>query len=114
MTLFFYLLLGLISGTLAGFFGIGGGVILVPILLLCFKFLKFNNDIVMHMALGTSLSCILINSINSSIAHHKNNNVDWNVFFKLLSGIVIGVIFGAILSSSLSSRSLEVIFAIFL
>lgn len=114
MTLIAYLLLGLISGTLAGFFGIGGGVILVPTLLLCFKFLNFNNDIIMHMALGTSLSCILFNSLNSTFAHHKNNNVDWHIFFKLLPGIIIGVILGALLSDSLSSRSLEIIFAIFL
>lgn len=108
------LLLGIFSGTLAGFFGIGGGIILVPFLTLCFTYLKLPNEIIMHMSIGTSLACILVTAMSSVYTHHKNQNVDWAIFNKLLIGIIIGTALGTISASKLSSHHLELFFTVFL
>lgn len=110
-----YMTLGIFSGTLAGFFGIGGGVILVPALIF---FLKLSGDIpreiFMHMVLGTSLACIFITALNSVWSHHKKKNIKWNIFNKLFIGIAIGAIAGGQSANLLSSHTLKIIFAIFL
>lgn len=114
LLIFIYIFLGVIAGTLAGLFGIGGGVILVPALVFCFELLHIPQDVLMHLALGTSLSCIFITGLNSAWTHQKKKNIDWNVFYKLLWGIIIGTILGGRVASYLSSETLEIIFAIFL
>lgn len=109
-----YLLIGVLGGSLAGFFGIGGGIILVPALLASFKYLKFSPDIRMHLVLGTSLACIFITALNSVWAHQKNKNIKWSIFNKLFMGIFGGTLLGAQVADKLSSSMLEVFFAIFL
>ena len=57
------MLVGMLAGTLAGLFGIGGGLILVPAIVAILEFLKVNPEILMHQALGTSLACIFFNGL---------------------------------------------------
>jgi len=106
--------IGIVAGILAGLFGIGGGLILVPSIIICLKLLKTPDEILMHMALGTSLSCIFINSIISAWNHNKRSKINWKIFNKLIVGIVIGVLFGGKIASLLSSKTLEIFFASFL
>ena len=65
-----YLLLGSVAGTLAGLFGVGGGVIIVPILLFVFGLLEFADSSAVHLAVGTSLASIVFTSLGSMRAHH--------------------------------------------
>ena len=58
-----YLLLGSVAGTLAGLFGVGGGVIIVPILLFVFGLLEFADSSAVHLAVGTSLASIVFTSL---------------------------------------------------
>ncbi len=109
-----YLVLGIFVGFLSGIFGIGGGVVLVPILVLVLETIGTNPEVVMHLALGTSLSCIFVNSLNAVATHRKNNNLDTQIFKKLIIGIIPGSILGSFIAGILSSHTLEVIFAIFL
>ncbi len=61
----YYLLLGALAGTVAGLLGIGGGLIIVPALASIFAAQGFDSEIIMHLALGTSLATIVVTSISS-------------------------------------------------
>lgn len=108
-----YLIAGALAGLLSGLFGVGGGLIIVPILSFVFASMAFPEQHIMHMALGTSLATIIFTSISSAWAHHKNVNVDWLVVQRISTGIVLGTLLGAVLAASLQTFWLKVIFAIF-
>ena len=74
-----YLLIGAVVGFLAGLLGIGGGMIIVPLLVFVFAAKGFPEAILMHVALGTALATILFTSISSVTAHHRHGGVDWAI-----------------------------------
>lgn len=113
MTFLIYLVLGIFAGTLSGIFGIGGGLIIVPTLLFCFKVLNFPHEYSMHMAIGTSLSIILVTIVNSVYGHHLNKNVDWSIMKKILLPIIVGALLGSFTSSYLAADTLEIIFSVY-
>ncbi|CAG0973945.1 hypothetical protein MTYP_01385 [Methylophilaceae bacterium] len=113
MELFIYLLAGACAGLLSGLFGVGGGLIIVPILSLIFSSLAFPEQHIMHMALGTSLATIIFTSISSARAHHGRLNVDWPVVRKIAIAIVLGTLLGTVLAASLQTAWLKAIFSIF-
>lgn len=108
-----YLLAGAVAGTLSGLFGVGGGLIIVPVLALVFTGLGFPEQHIMHLALGTSLATIIFTSISSTRAHQLNGNVDWHVVGKIALGIIIGTLAGAVLATSMKTLWLKLIFAMF-
>ncbi len=109
-----FVCVGSLVGFLAGLFGIGGGVLLVTIFSTIFEMQGYNQEHIMHSAIGTSLACILFTATSSMIAHIKNKNVDFFVLKKLVLGIVIGTILGGLFANYLSNRILEIVFAVFL
>jgi len=108
-----FLLLGSVVGLLAGLLGVGGGLIIVPVLVTIFISQGIDSQITMHLALGTSLASILITSISSVLSHHKKHAVVWHQVFKLSPGILFGAWCGGILASQLNSAVLKPLFAIF-
>ena len=108
-----YLLLGACTGTIAGLFGVGGGLIVVPVLAIIFKSQGVANDIIMHLAIGTSLATIIPTSISSLIAHHRRGAVLWPAFTQLAPGIVIGAFLGAYIAHQISSDALKMGVGIF-
>lgn len=88
-----YVALGAAAGTLAGLFGIGGGLIIVPVLVLSFTAQGISPEVLTHLAVGTSLATIVVTSISSVKAHHAKGAVRWDWF----SGIAIGIVFGSAL-----------------
>jgi len=108
-----YLLLGAIAGILAGLLGVGGGLIIVPILAAIFASQGMSLDIIMHLALGTSLASILFTSISSVYSHHQHQAVSWSRAFKLTPGILFGAWFGGLFAGNLSGDILRPIFAAF-
>ena len=108
-----YLLLGAFVGVVAGLLGVGGGLIIVPVLILLFQQFGFSADIMTHLAVGTSLATIMLTSISSVRAHHAHGAVQWPVFLQLTPGIVIGTLAGALLASVISSVSLKTFFGFF-
>lgn len=113
MVFLIYIVLGIFVGTLSGIFGIGGGLVIVPTLLYCFKGLGFPTDLAIRMAIGTSLATILVTVSSSAYAHHKNGNVDWGIVKKICLWIIIGGVSGTFISGELASDTLEIIFSIF-
>ena len=93
MELIIYLLIGAIAGFAAGLFGVGGGLIIIPILYMVFTHLNYDPSVIMHMAVGTSLATIIVTSMSSVSAHHKRGAVLWPVFRNLAPGLVMGAFF---------------------
>ncbi|WP_438971374.1 sulfite exporter TauE/SafE family protein [Methylophaga sp.] len=104
---------GVIAGVLAGLFGIGGGLIIVPILLLVFSWQTMAADVAIHVAIGTSLMTIVVTSLSSMRAHHGYGTTDWILVKKLTPGLIVGSLLGAMIAANLSSQWLQTFFAFF-
>jgi len=113
MALLSYLLLGCVSGTLAGLLGVGGGLIIVPALIFIFHQQGFADELITHMAVGTSLATIILTSISSVRVHHAHGAVQWMLFKHLSVGIVTGSLLGAWLADSIQATALQVLIALF-
>lgn len=109
-----YLLLGAFAGVLSGLFGIGGGLVIVPVLLTTFKVLNFPAELSIHMALGTSLATIIFTSMNSVWAHHKHKGVPWTVVRTMVPAVVIGSYLGGFVAHSLDATLLSYLFSGFI
>lgn len=109
-----YLALGIISGLLAGLLGIGGGIVMVPVLSLLFAAQGFPDEHMMHMALGTSMATIVFTAVSSLRAHHERNAVLWPVAVRLSTGIVIGALLGPQFAAQIPTRPLAILFAAFM
>lgn len=111
--LLLYLLTGAFAGTVAGLLGVGGGLIIVPILVFVFHRIGVADAVAVHLAIGTSLATMIVTSISSMRAHHRRGAVDWPVFRRLTPGIVAGALLGAAIADLLPSPVLRVVFAVF-
>ena len=109
-----YLCLGAVVGFFAGLFGIGGGLVMVPVLSFLFSAQDFPPDRIMHLALGTSMAAIIFTSISSLRVHHINGAVNWNTVKLLTPGIILGTFCGVILVNSLSGRYLSIFIILFI
>lgn len=107
-----YLLAGAVSGLCAGLFGIGGGLIIVPVLLFVFTWQGMNAEVVAHVALGTSLATIVITSISSLLAHNKAGGVCWRIVRYMAGGLVLGSLLGAYVAKSIHSDRLQLVIGI--
>lgn len=108
-----YLLLGAIAGFLAGLFGVGGGLVLVPVLLLLYDAQGFASTQIMHLALGTSMATIVFTSIASMRKHHQHGAVNWQVVRRITPGILLGTAIGAATASAIPAKGLGIFFALF-
>lgn len=102
---------GLVAGVLAGLLGVGGGIVIVPVLYHLFTLLGIDDSVRMHVTVGTSLATIIPTSIMSSRAHKKRGSLDAGLLKKLMPGVVVGVIIGSIASGFLSGHVLTAVFA---
>ena len=101
-----------VTGFMAGFFGIGGGLIMVPILFYIFSFAGIEQAFTMHLALGTSFSIIIPTSIISTMTHMKFKAVDFSIVKTFGAFVAIGVVFGTVFAISLKTSSLVLFFSI--
>ena len=108
-----FLLTGAFAGILSGLLGVGGGMVIVPILLLLLGQHHFPPAQLMHVALGTSLATIILTSLASARAHHGHGNVNWQVVRRITPGIIAGTLFGAWLAARMHANSLKIVFVIF-
>lgn len=108
-----YLVLGALAGLAAGLFGIGGGIVIVPVLTLSFEAQGVADEVLIHLAIGTSLATIVVTSISAMYAHHRRGAVQWPIFRQMLVGIAIGGLLGAAIADVLPTRALRTVFGIF-
>ena len=101
-----------VTGFMAGFFGIGGGLIMVPILFYIYDFAGIELTYIMHLALGTSFSIIIPTSIISTMTHMKFKAVDFSIVKTFGAFVAIGVVFGTVFAVSLKTSSLVLFFSI--
>lgn len=113
LLIFELVLLGLVTGFLAGLLGIGGGMLMVPFLSIILAAKNFPPELVLKMAVATSLASICFTSLSSVRAHHQRGAVLWPVALTLSPGIVIGAMLGAQLAVALPGKVLSVLFAAF-
>ena len=106
--------LGLVVGFIAGLLGVGGGLIIVPALILMLHAQALGAGIEPQLALGTSLASILFTSLSSVRAHHRHGAVDWPLVRRIAPGIVVGTFAGALLAAHVSAWALKVFFVAFL
>jgi len=102
-----------LAGLMAGLLGVGGGLVIVPVLLWVFGLLGFPSQVMMHMAVGTSLATIVLTSISSIWAHHRRGAVRWELVLQLTPGILLGAWIGALVADWMSGQWLRRVFALF-
>lgn len=110
MVFLLYLIIGALAGILSGLVGIGGGVVVVPLLASIFEHKGVPPDMVMHFAAGTSLAVMMVTTTASMRAHIKLGDAIWPIFRRMIPGLSIGVIAGATLADFLHSHELRLIF----
>ena len=114
MELLILLSMGAVAGTLAGLLGIGGGIIIVPVLALVFQQQGVAIDVLMHVSIGTSLATIVVTSLSSIRAHQKRGAIDWLVFKRITPGIIVGGLLGSAIADAIPGAELRIVFAIFM
>jgi len=102
---------GCVAGVLAGLFGIGGGIVIVPVLESTLGALGIDPAIRMHVAVATSLATIIPTSIASARAHHRRGAVDVDIVKRWAIWVLIGSVLGAYVASNLHSNVLAIVFA---
>ena len=108
-----YLLLGAAAGLLAGLLGVGGGLVIVPILSWLLLANGVDERVTMQLALGTSLATIIFTSLSSIRAHHRRGAVNWALVRGISPGIVVGTLMGAGVAGLLPGGQLRTIFGLF-
>ena len=105
-----YPLLGVFAGFVAGLFGVGGGLTIVPLLFMIFTAQNFPVEHSMHLALGTSMATIVFTSIASMRAHHSHGAVRWDIVKSFAPGLVVGTLSGSFFATWVPTRPLAMVF----
>lgn len=106
------LLTGAFSGIIAGLLGVGGGIVIVPVMEVSLAFLGVDPAVRMHIAVATSLAVIVPTSMSSAFAHYRRQSVDWGIVRRWSPLIFVGAIAGIGISTLVSGRVLSGVFAI--
>lgn len=109
-----YVGLGLVVGFVAGLLGVGGGLIIVPVLIMLLHAQGLAAGMEPQLALGTSLASILFTSLSSVRAHHRHGAVEWPLLRRITPGILLGTLVGAMLAARMSALVLKLFFVAFL
>lgn len=107
-----YLALGAFVGFFAGMLGIGGGGIMVPVLVMMLDRRGFGHDMVLHLAVGTSMATIIFTALSSVRAHARRDAVRWDIAWKMTPGIVIGGLSGASIVNAIPTALFAALFTL--
>ena len=109
-----FLVLGAAVGFAAGLLGVGGGMLLVPFITVLLTVRAFPHELILHMAIATSLATILLTSLSSVLAHHRNGAVRWDIVTLLAPGILVGSWVGPWIGNQMNATALALFFAFFI
>ena len=108
------LAVGSIAGFIAGLLGIGGGMIIVPVVLWVLQMKGLGGiEHAQHLAVGTSFAIMVFTTFSSVMAQQRKGSVDWAVVRRMAPGMVVGVIIGSMLAKRLSNEALQIFFIVF-
>ena len=105
-------LTGAVGGMIAGLLGVGGGIVIVPVLEIVLGMIGVDPSVRMHIAVGTSLAVIVPTSISSARAHHMRGAVSMRLVRFWSPWIVVGTIAGALIAGEVTSQALYVVFGV--
>lgn len=105
--------LGGIAGIIAGLLGVGGGLLIVPVLVAIFSAQGISAEIYLQLAIGTSLATIMFTSLSSAYAHHRRHSVHWASVGQLSIGMVIGGGLGGLIADWIGGVILTLLFGVF-
>lgn len=108
-----YAVTGLFAGFLAGYLGIGGGLVLVPVLSLLFSRDPAIADMAVQMAVATSLSTMLFTSMSSILSHHKRGAIMWFLVRQMIPGLLAGALLGSFIADRIGNTALGYVFGVF-
>jgi uncharacterized membrane protein YfcA len=108
-----FALTGIFAGFLAGYLGIGGGLVLVPALSWIFSRDPATAGIAVQMAVATSLATMLFSSLSSVLAHQRRGAILWPIVKLLLPGLLVGALLATVIADRISSTSLGQVFGVF-
>lgn len=103
---------GAVSGVAAGLLGIGGGAIIVPVLSNTLLWIGYDADVVMHVAVGTSLAIIIPTGLMSALAHKRRGALDMRIFRLWAPFILVGTLIGGLMAGLYSGDILRIVFAV--
>jgi len=106
------LIAGVVSGLVAGMLGVGGGIVIVPVMYHVLAAINVPEDLRMHVAVGTSLATIIPTSISSLRAHNKKGAVDWELLKRWAAPMLVGVLAGSVLAGVARGQTLALIFGV--
>lgn len=104
---------GVITGVLAGLFGVGGGAIIVPVLAELFDHIGVADSVEMQLAVGTSLAVIVPTSLRSFRAHRARGTIDEAALRAWILPVALGAVAGAAIAAFVTSDALKAVFAVF-
>ncbi|MEQ8426291.1 MAG: sulfite exporter TauE/SafE family protein [Gammaproteobacteria bacterium] len=113
LIIFYYAIGGVFAGLVGGLLGLGGGIIVVPLLHFLFNLQGFPGASLMQVAVTTSLATVIVTSLAATRIHHQKQAVLWPLVLRLAPGIVIGAGLGALLADAVSSDVLRIAFGVF-
>ncbi|UOO81210.1 sulfite exporter TauE/SafE family protein [Uruburuella testudinis] len=108
------LLVGSFAGFVAGLLGIGGGMVVVPVVLWVLQMQGLGAiDHAQHLAVGTSFAIMVFTTFSSVMAQHRKGGVDWAVVRRMAPGMIAGVMVGSVLAKYISNAALQIFFVVF-
>ena len=107
------LLSGCVAGLFAGLLGVGGGIVIVPMMEIALSIIGVDPSIRMHIAVATSLAVIIPTSISSARAHHHRKAVDVALVRSWAIYVLVGALAGTFVAAQVHSRVLAAVFALF-
>lgn len=103
---------GVFAGVLAGLLGVGGGIVIVPVLSWLLAASALDPEVTQHLAVATSLATIIPTSISSARSHRKRGSVDMGLLKRWAPGIILGALAGGVLARFASGDALRLVFGL--
>ena len=104
---------GIITGTMAGLFGVGGGLIIVPVMHFILTSNGLDESLAMPLSVGTALACIIVTSSSAAYSHYQKGSLSFKRFSQLTVGMLVGAGFGASFVINVDTEILKIMLAIF-
>jgi len=105
---------GIVAGFLSGLLGIGGGIIMVPLLFWVLPECGVSQSVYVHVAIATSLAAACCFTFSGAIAHYKKGKINWKWVPWLCAGGITGALIGSYVASHLSGKLIKKLFAFLL